>query len=930
MTAPPDPARPTPTRAYAVKYVKVAVNSGRPTNLTFSYSVPPARTVVAGEVVHVPWGVRTLQGVVVEGPLDTPGYDPDEVRPLEGPIHAPPRIPADRLALAAWLRAYYLAPAWETYALFLPPGAGERPRTAVTRGAGARGEGAPAALSERQDAIYEALTDTPEDTEELRERLAPAVTARGFDAALAVLVRRGLAERHYTLAPARARPRVVEVVRLAVPPARARAFADAIEGRRSSRRARAIRMLVAAGGSAPFADVAREARGAPAVETLIEEGVLSRLPRADGEHGDAVRLVLTDAAIAQMLRGLSRGQPEQAAVALLERLAAIAERGEEPMLPVRGLPAEVGAEAHAAVTRLVAARLVTIQEVLDRRDPLRHMVDLVLRPPVDLVAEQREASRAIHAAIDREDGTGILLHGVTGSGKTEVYLDALRHTVERARRGIVLVPEIALTPQTVRRFAERFPGRVGVLHSGLSLGEAYDEWHRVARGEYEVVIGSRSAIFAPQPDLGLIVIDEAHEWTYKQHDPAPRYDSRTVAAELARLTGAALVYGTATPDAERWFAAANGDLERVDLPRRIRSVAQPDGSLTQFPSSEMPEVQIVDMRGSHELFSPRLVEALGEALDRDEQAILFLNRRGVAGYLLCARGHSPTCSSCDVSMAVHEAAARSGAGAAGEARLVCHQCGRSRVVPARCAEAGCGQPLRPVRAGTQRVETEVRRHYPTARVVRWDRDTARTAEQHAAILRQFVRHEADVLVGTQMVAKGLDLPLVTFVGVVLADYSLREGDFHARERTFQLLVQVAGRAGRATRPGRVLIQTLQPEEPAIMAAATGDIDRFYDEELARRAERGDPPFRRLARLLFSHEHRQFAEDEAQRLAGELRTLAAGHPGLDILGPTPPQVARVRGRHRWSIIVRGEDPAALLRDVDLPLGWAVDIDPLVVT
>ena len=895
--------------AARARYVKVAVNAGRATNLTFSYSVPPGRTVVAGEVVHVPWGVRTLQGVIVEM-MDTPGYDPDEVRPLEPPIDAAPCIPPDRLPLAAWLQQYYLAPPWESYALFLPPGAGERPRIAISRGTSA-----PSALSERQQTIYDALTDVPVDSEELKADLVATVTARGFDAALAVLIRRGLADRHYTLAPARARPRVVEVVRLAVPSTQAREFADAIEGRRSSRRVRALRMLVAAGGRASFMALAREARGAPAVETLIADGVLARV----GDRNDEVQLLLDEPAVARLIRQLSRGQAEQAAAAILERLADLVDGDEEPALPLRGLPAEVGGDVRAAVEGLVSARIIARQDVLERRDPLRHMVDLVVRPPVELIAEQREASRAIRAAIDRADGSGLLLHGITGSGKTEVYLDALRHAVEQGQRGIVLVPEIALTPQTVRRFAERFAGRVGVLHSGLSLGEAYDEWHRIARGEYDVVIGSRSAICAPQPDLGLIIVDEAHEWTYKQHDPAPRYDARTVAAELARQTGAAVVYGTATPDAERWFAAAEGRLERVDLPRRIRAAIQPDGSLERFPSNEMPEVQIVDMRGSHDLFSPRLVEGLGEALDRDEQAILFLNRRGLAGYLLCSRGHSPTCPSCDVAMSVHD-----------EGRLVCHQCGRSRKAPARCLEAGCERPLSPMRAGTQRVESEVRRHYPTARIVRWDRDTARSAEQHGAILQQFQRHEADVLVGTQMVAKGLDLPLVTFVGVVLADYSLHAADFRARERTFQLLVQVAGRAGRADRPGRVVIQTLQPEEPAILAAAVGDIDRFYEDELARRAALGYPPFRRLVRLVFSHENRQYAGDEAQRLASDLKTLAAGLPGVDILGPTPPQVARVRGRHRWAIIVRGDDPTALVRELDLPPGWAIDVDPLVVS
>ncbi len=923
MTSTPVPAAAS-TRA---RYVKVAVNAGRATDLTFSYSVPPGREVVPGEVVHVPWGVRTLQGVIVEA-MDTPGYDRDEVRPLEPPIDAAPCIPADRLPLAAWLRDYYLAPPWESYALFLPPGAGERPRIAIARGR--TPNGAAVALSERQQVILDALSEVPVDSEELKASLVATVTARGFDAALGVLIRRGLADRHYTLAPARARPRVVEVIRLAVPPQQARDYADAIEGRRASRRVRALRMVVASGGRASFLAVAREARGAPAVETLIADGALERA----GERNDEVRLLLDEAATARLIRQLSRGQAEQAAAGILERLAGLGERGEEAVLPLRGLAAEVGGDARAAVTGLLQARLLTQQDVLDRRDPLRHMVDLVVRPHAELIAEQREAAVRLRAAIDRADGSQVLLHGITGSGKTEVYLDALRHTVEQGRRGIVMVPEIALTPQTVRRFAERFPGRVGVLHSGLSLGEAYDEWHRIARGEYDVVIGSRSAIFAPQPDLGLIVIDEAHEWTYKQHDPAPRYDARTVAAELGRRVGAAVVYGTATPDAERWFAAANGTIERVDLPRRIRSAVQPDGSLQRFATNEMPEVQIVDMRDPKALFSARLIEGLGESLDRDEQAILFLNRRGTAGYLVCAHGHAPSCPSCDVAMAVHDNMPSSGASgtdrAAGAGRLVCHQCGRSRKAPTRCLEQNCDRPLSPMRAGTQRVEAEVRRHYPTARVVRWDRDTARNAEQHAAILQQFQRHEADVLVGTQMVAKGLDLPLVTFVGVVLADYSLHATDFRARERTFQLLVQVSGRAGRAERPGRVVIQTLQPEEPAILAAAVGDVDRFYEDELARRAALGYPPFRRLLRLLFSHENRQYAGDEAQRLAAELRTLAAGRPGVDVLGPTPPAVARVRGRHRWAIIVRGDDPAALVRALDLPPGWAVDVDPLVVS
>jgi primosomal protein N' (replication factor Y) len=351
----------------------------------------------------------------------------------------------------------------------------------------------------------------------------------------------------------------------------------------------------------------------------------------------------------------------------------------------------------------------------------------------------------------------------------------------------------------------------------------------------------------------------------------------------------------------------------------MRPVAQTDGTVRLWPRDDLPPVTVVDMRGSRSLFSPELVDALGEVIDREEQAILFLNRRGLAGYLLCPSGHSPVCPSCDVSLALHA-----------PNRLVCHQCGRSKRLPPRCDQRACDLPLRQVRAGTERVVQEVLRHFPTARVERWDRDTARTAAEHERILNRVMRHEVDVLVGTQMVAKGLDLPLVTLVGVVLADYTLREGDFRAGERTFQLLVQVSGRAGRAERNGRVIVQTMQPEDAAVVAAATHDVDAFYETELAWRADHGYPPFSRMVRLLFSHTNATFAVEEARRVADELRTRAVGLPSVTVDGPLPPQVARVRGRYRWAILLRGDDPASVIDVEALAPGWVVDVDPLVVT
>ncbi|MEZ4552588.1 MAG: primosomal protein N' [Dehalococcoidia bacterium] len=885
------------TGSARARYVRVAVNSGRPSLMTFTYRVPPGREVQPGEVVHVPWGARTLQGVVTDGPTDLPGYA-GETRELEPPVEGAARIDPARLELGAWLAEYYLAPPWDAVALMLPPGAGEAPRTALARGGAAPAE----ALSERQQRLYDLLSENPTPVEDLRE----VIGARGFDAAMNALVRRGLAERRYSLTRPRGRARVVDIVRLAVDADAARAYTGSITGRRASRRGRALQALLDVAGPRPFDEVARIARGAPAVETLIAEGALAR-------EGSDVRLVIDRDEAERMVRSLTRTRAESAAAALLEALAA----GPEERIPVTELARRFGDGAREGLEALRAAGVVAVEEELQRRDPLRNVL-VAERGAAELVAEQREAAAAVRAAIDRADGTRILLQGVTGSGKTEVYLDALRHAVERGKRGLVLVPEIALTPQTVRRFLERFPGRVGVLHSGLSLGEAHDEWHATARGDYDVVIGSRSAVFAPQPDLGLIVVDEAHEWTFKQSEPSPRYDARTVAARLGELAGAAVVYGTATPDAEQWFAAAEGDMLRLDLPRRLRPVPQPGGGTWLWPAEELPEIEVVDVRGARSLFSEELLRALGETLDRDEQAILFLNRRGLFGHLLCPNGHTPLCPSCDVSLSLHDP----------PDRLVCHQCNRSRPLQSRCRE--CGGALRPARAGTQRVEQEVRRLFPAARVERWDRDSVRTAEQHEAILGRFMRHEADVLVGTQMVAKGLDLPLVTLVGVVMADYSLWAGGFRAREHTFQLLSQVAGRAGRADRLGRVIIQTLSPDDRAIEAAAANDVDGFFEDELPWRREHRYPPFVRLVRLQFAHARQEYALEEAARVRQELRRLAAGLPDIDVLGPTPPQVARVRGRYRWGLLLKGIDPAALVRQIELPPGWVVDVDPAAVT
>ena len=415
-----------------------------------------------------------------------------------------------------------------------------------------------------------------------------------------------------------------------------------------------------------------------------------------------------------------------------------------------------------------------------------------------------------------------LLHGVTGSGKTEVYLEALRTCIATGRRGIVLVPEIALTPQTIRRFREHFDN-VAVLHSGLTDGETFDSWHGIAAGRYDVVIGPRSAIFAPQPDLGLVIIDEEHEWTYKQHEPAPRYHARDVAIELARRKGAPVVLGSATPDVVSHYNASRGDYRLLELPERIRPVLRDDGTIEQIASLAMPRVDVVDLReelhsGNRSMFSSALKSAIDDALAADNQIILFLNRRGLAGHVQCRDcGFVPECSSCAVALTYHKQ----------YDRLVCHQCNRRSPLPLRCKQ--CESPrVKLLGVGIEKVEQEAARAFPHARLLRWDRDATRTRGAHDRILNAFLSREADILLGTQMVAKGLDMPGVTLVGVVNADTALHLPDFRSGERTFQLLTQVAGRAGRGERPGRVIIQTYTPDHYAVDAASRYDYDGFAD------------------------------------------------------------------------------------------------------
>jgi primosomal protein N' (replication factor Y) len=456
------------------------------------------------------------------------------------------------------------------------------------------------------------------------------------------------------------------------------------------------------------------------------------------------------------------------------------------------------------------------------------------------------------------------------------------------------------------------------MHSALSPGEHFDIWHRIRDGHYDVVIGPRGALFAPLPDLGLVVIDEEHEWTYKQHEGVPRYHARLAALRLCLETGAALVLGSATPDVETYFHAEDGSYKLLQLPDRL--VRASGGEIVPAP---LPSVEIVDLReelksGNRSIFSRPLAGAIKQAHAAGEQVILFLNRRGSATFIQCRDcGFVLRCPSCETALTYHER----------EDRLVCHNCGRRTRRPVVCPACE-GQRVRMLGIGTERVEAEVQRAFPAARTLRWDRDVTQGRDSHEAILARFLARDADVLIGTQMVAKGLDIPHVTLVGVVSADVALHLPDFRASERTFQLLEQVAGRAGRGPLGGRVIVQTYTPEHHSIQAAAAHDYVAMYDREIEVRRKLGYPPFGRLVRLTYSHTGADYAREQAAIMFGRLKSEHArlGLANLDILGPSPAYLPRLRGRWRWNITLRGADPTALLDELPLPRGWTVDVDP----
>ena len=563
----------------------------------------------------------------------------------------------------------------------------------------------------------------------------------------------------------------------------------------------------------------------------------------------------------------------------------------EALVEEKRLPYEICAEklhiTSAVVSALVRKGLVTVERTRVYRNPAMPG-EAALRDTV-LNEEQQQAVDTVCRGWVNGPSGRFLIHGVTGSGKTEVYIELIARAAAMGRQAIVLIPEIALTYQTLMRFYHRFGGRVSVIHSKMSAGEKQDQFDRARQGDLDVMIGPRSALFTPFPNLGIIVIDEEHEESYRS-EQSPRYQAREVAFQRAKLENACVVLGSATPSLESYHAAMTGGITLIRLTKRAMD-------------AQLPDVKIVDMRGelpagNGSILSEELLGRMEETLRRKEQIMLFLNRRGYAGFITCTScGHVVKCPHCDVSLTLHKGG-----------RLLCHYCGYETVMPKSCPE--CESPfLRTFQTGTEQVEQEISMRFPDARIVRMDKDTTSGKDGQLKVLSPFASHEADIMVGTQMIVKGHDFPDVTLVGILMADMSLNIPNYRAAERTFQLLTQAAGRAGRAGRAGTVLIQTCQPSHYAVQCASQQDYEAFYSQEISYRDMAGYPPCGSLVAV-----HMGCADQEHLSLAaGYVRQFLIkilGKAPVRILGPAPEPVAKIADVWRQVLYLKGGSPALL--------------------
>jgi primosomal protein N' (replication factor Y) (superfamily II helicase) len=566
----------------------------------------------------------------------------------------------------------------------------------------------------------------------------------------------------------------------------------------------------------------------------------------------------------------------------------------------------------ATIKALVVKKFLTEEEREVYRDPYEHRTFARTNPLV-LTSDQQTAIEPILDSIENQQHEVFLLYGVTGSGKTEIYLQSIQDVIEKGREAIVLVPEIALTPQMVNRFKGRFGDLVAVMHSGLSAGEKYDEWRKIQRKEVMVVVGARSAIFAPFENLGIIIIDEEHETSYKQEE-MPRYHARDVAIERAKQNNCPVVLGSATPSLESFARAQKKVYHLLPLPSRMNNQA-------------LPSVEIIDMReelrkGNRSMFSSKLYEMLKERIERKEQSVLFLNKRGHSSFVMCRDcGYVMNCPNCDISLTYHRV----------NEHMKCHYCGYESYVPKNCPECS-SEYIRYFGTGTQKVEEELGKIIPEARVIRMDVDTTGRKGSHERLLTDFQNGKADILLGTQMIAKGLDFPNITLVGVLSADTMLHLPDFRSSEKTFQLLTQVSGRAGRHELPGEVIIQTYTPEHYSVELAGTQNYDLFYQHEMVVRKTHHYPPFYYLSLITVSHEQLITVVKETENISSYVRSHVSSE--AVVLGPSASPIPRINNRYRYQCLIkykREPDLTKMLKRIldqyqkDTKMGLQVSID-----
>ncbi len=824
-------------------YAEVAVDAPSAPERTFSYSIPNNLEIQEGHLVEIPFGRRTLQGIVVN--LTTFPQFP-ETKPIARLVYDTPIVDPERMKLIHWISQYYICSLFEAAKLTFPTGAHTRQKIVITLNT--------------IDYIMSDLSIPQQKLicilEEKKERELNWLIRKfgeNIQSSVSTLERKGLIRRTYTTLRPRTKPLQKQFLRISSPSGtELQTWLDERASRAPNQRALIERLLSA---KAPIsASEGRQSYGASAIHSLIKKGWIEQY------------LVETT------------------------------------------------------------------------RDPLRDFVSYP-SPDVVLTNNQKFITSAINhslqpgvkdslATIERHNSVSnkgmrqktFLIQGVTGSGKTEIYVEAAKECIRRKQKTIILVPEIALTNQIVQRFLSSFPGNVAVLHSQLSAGERYDQWWKIREGQYDIVIGARSAIFAPQPNLGLIVIDEEHEWTYKQRDSDPRYHARDTAIELGRLTNATVVLGSASPDVESYFKGLTKRYRLHLLQDRFRPGLQ-EGD----PSSRrLANVSVVDMRkelraGNKDIFSQRLKSAMTQCLSKEEQFILFINRRGFSSYLQCKNcGLGLSCSSCDIPLTYHNHLKR----------FMCHFCGKKRTRPTLCPNCSSDH-MSYHGIGTESVVERLRNIHPHLDVAIWDSDNIRNPKNQSHIIENFRNGNTQALVGTQMIAKGLHFPMVTLVGVVSADVGLHLPDYRTNERTFQLLCQVAGRAGRGIAEGEVIIQTYSPENYAIQGAAQQDYQSFYTKEMAYRRQHANPPYSKIIRLLYADVNEQRAELMSRRLASDILEIQQREAltDIDVIGPHPAWPSRARGKYRWHIILRGPEPKSLLHHVKIPKGWVTDVDPV---